>query len=74
MIDKYILNLKRNLPAEHLCWKHETHYGKDRADKITYEKLFSYDDITKAMQGEPNREYAFQRILYRLQNKIESNE
>ena len=58
------------LQPEDKCWKDELRYKKD-ADPIIYEKLFSYDDITKAMQGEQNRTYTFQRVLYRLQDMIE---
>lgn len=56
------------------CWRHEQQFGKDNTDPITYEKLFSYDDITKAMQGESNKTYAFQRVLYKLQTMIEKKE
>lgn len=54
------------------CWKPEVSVGKDNATPITYDKLFSYDDITKAMQGELNDTYTFQRVLDRLQSKIEN--
>jgi hypothetical protein len=52
-----------------LLWKYELKDGKENADPRTYEKRFSIDDITKALQGVHNPTFDVQRLLFILQNK-----
>ena len=52
-----------------LLWDCELAVGKEKADPRTYEKLFSIDDITKALSGQHNPTYDVQRLLFILQQK-----
>ena len=61
--------LDDDVKKHNLLWKCELVDGKENADPITYEKLFSIDDITKALQGVHNPTYDVQRLLFILQQK-----
>ena len=58
-----------DVKKHNLLWKCELVDGKENAEPITYEKLFSIDDITKALQGVHNPTYDVQRLLFILQQK-----
>jgi hypothetical protein len=60
------------LQPQDVCWKSELQVGVENASPRVHEKLFSYEDVCRAMQGEHNATYWAQRVLYRLQAMVES--
>lgn len=50
-------------------WDREESHGKDNADLRIYEKLFSIDDISKALQGSANHRCDIQRAFLILQKQ-----
>jgi len=59
--------LDNDVKKYNLLWKYELADGKENADSRTYEKVFSIDDITKALQGVHNPTFDVQRLLFILQ-------
>ena len=50
-------------------WKNELSHGKENADPRIYKKVFSIDDITKALQGAHNPRLDIQKALLKLQDQ-----